>query len=174
MSGVVKSPSRRLKRDSLRMLKFNCKKQTEQISHLRENLISNETKHKQLTEEVIRKVENLQKELHEQQKEFDEMSNLQKFKIGYLISQVNRKPNLSISRNLSNIDIHPILSHTQPIQPSHHPAVLKACQMMYGKPLSLLSPEEVQQFEDYKQWKINNGMPIEVDPIYSSRTHHYK
>ena len=132
--------------------------------------MKNEAKHKQLTKEVIMEVENLQKQLCEQQKEFREMSNLQKLELGYLISQVNRKPNLSISRNLSNIDIPPILSHTKPIQPTHHPAILKACQMMYGKPLNLLSPEEVQQFEDYKQWKINNGMPIEIDPIYRSRT----
>ena len=69
--------------------------------------MKNEAEHKQLTKEVIMEVENLQKQLCEQQKEFREMSNLQKLELVYLISQVNRKPNLSISRNQSNIDIIP-------------------------------------------------------------------
>ena len=83
------------------------------------------------------------------------------------------KPKLSIVKTLTQ-NIPPTAIHQLSIppvtKPSYHPAIIKACQMTFGKPPDLLSPDETLKFEQYKAWKIKNGMPIENDPIYKSRT----
>ena len=90
------------------------------------------------------------------------------------------KPKLSM-KNLESIDISPEESPhlpkpklsivTQPtfsIQPRiiYHPAVVNACFAILGKHPSTLTPAEVGQFEEYKQFKAFNNDPIEDNVVY--------
>ena len=90
-------------------------------------------------------------------------------KLKKMISQVKPLPYLSISRNISKINIHPTENLHKPVKTMYHPAVVKACQMMLVKPPDLLNEDEALKFEQYKAWKVKNGMPIENDPMYKSR-----
>ena len=51
-------------------------------------------------------------------------------------------------------------------KPSYHPAIIKACISMFNKKPDKLEPDEVQKFNHYRNYKIQNGEPIEEDIIY--------
>ena len=51
-------------------------------------------------------------------------------------------------------------------KPSYHPAIIKACISMFDKKPDKLEPEEVNKFNHYRNYKLQNGEPIEEDIIY--------
>ena len=54
-----------------------------------------------------------------------------------------------------------------PPKPIHHPNIIEACRMLYDKHPDKLSSEEREHFSGYRQYKINNGEPIEEDSAYN-------
>ena len=86
-----------------------------------------------------------------------------------------------IKENVSNVNVMPgmksqHLSFSRPticsIEPSPpkpipHPNIVEACRMLYGKHPEKLSSEEREHFSGYRQYKINNGEPIEEDSAYN-------
>jgi hypothetical protein len=54
-----------------------------------------------------------------------------------------------------------------PPGPQHHPNIVEACKMLYGKHPDQLSSEERNHFSGYRQWKMDNGEPIEEDFVYN-------
>ena len=86
-----------------------------------------------------------------------------------------------VKENVSNVNVMPwkkslCLSVSPPtlcsIQPSlpkphHHPNIIEACRLLYGKHPDELSCEEREHFSGYRQYKINNGEPIEEDFVYN-------
>ena len=86
-----------------------------------------------------------------------------------------------VKETVSNVNVMPwkkslCLSLSQPtlcsIQPSppkplHHPNIIEACRLLYGKHPDKLSSEEREHFSGYRQYKINNGEPIEEDFVYN-------
>ena len=54
-------------------------------------------------------------------------------------------------------------------KPELHPHIVEACKAIYGKPPDQLTEEECEHFRGYRQWKINNGVPIEEDFLYKPR-----
>ena len=53
-----------------------------------------------------------------------------------------------------------------PPRPVYHPAINQACQAMFGKHPTSLTPEEVSKFKIYQRQKLKNNDPIENDVIY--------
>ena len=86
-----------------------------------------------------------------------------------------------VKETVSNVNVMPwkkslCLSLSQPtlcsIQPSppkplHHPNIIEACRLLYGKHPDKLSSEEREHFSCFRQYKINNGEPIEEDFVYN-------
>ena len=90
------------------------------------------------------------------------------------------KPTLSMKK-IESIDISPeesphlhkpklsiVSQPTLYIPPRiiYHPAVVNACFAILGKHPSTLTPAEVGQFEEYKQFKAFNNDPIEKNVVY--------
>ena len=72
-----------------------------------------------------------------------------------------REPSLS---NLSIVAQKPM---SIPPRTIYHPAVIRACQSMFEKHPSQLSPEEITKYKLYQEYKLRNGEPpIEEDIIY--------
>ena len=89
-----------------------------------------------------------------------------------------RKSNLSVSTS-TLIDIPPVDPPQPPnlsiqIQPAvsipprtvFHPAIINACQEMFGKTPNQLNHEEISEFKYYQEFKLSNGDPIEEDVAY--------
>ena len=53
-----------------------------------------------------------------------------------------------------------------PPRPVYHPAILNACNAMFGKHPSHMTQEEVDKFKLYQQLKIRDGDSIEEDIVY--------
>ena len=49
---------------------------------------------------------------------------------------------------------------------SVHPAVLNACYAWFNKPPDQLTPEEVQKYEQFRQFSIQSGDPIETSILF--------
>ena len=99
--------------------------------------------------------------------------------------QINIYPSLKmrnlIKENVSSVNVLPCkksqhLSFSIPmicsINPSpskriHHPNIIETCRMLYDKHPDKLSHEEREHFSSYRQYKINNGQPIEEDSAYN-------
>ena len=75
----------------------------------------------------------------------------------YFPSKCPEKPKLSFKRN-DPISISP--------KPIYHPAIIKACQAICSKHPDHLSPEETLKFNHYRNWKLQNGEPLEEDIVY--------
>ena len=90
------------------------------------------------------------------------------------IYPVQKIPNL-VMENTSDVNIQQKSQHLTisqptfcsfpplPPQPKHHPNIVEACRLMYGKHPDKLSLEERNHFRGYRQWKEENGEPIEDD-----------
>ena len=96
------------------------------------------------------------------------------------INPVERKPNLMIEHaSHVNIQPQPKVQHLtfsrptlcsilpSPSGPQHHPNIVEACRMLYGKHPDHLSLEEREHFSGYRQCKTDNGEPIEEDFVYN-------
>ena len=67
------------------------------------------------------------------------------------------------------IDIPPDPSFSQQatiLKPRYHPHIVEACRLMYSKKPDELSLKESDHFQGYRQYKIDNGLPIEEDFVY--------
>ena len=73
------------------------------------------------------------------------------------VSYIPPAPILNLTKNLP-ISIPP--------RRIFHPAVINACQSMFKKHPSQLSPEEVEKFNKYKQYKLQVGDPVEQNVVY--------
>ena len=91
------------------------------------------------------------------------------------INPVKRKTKLIENASHVNIQPQPKSQHLtfslptlcsilpSPPGPQHHPNIVEACQMLYRKHPDQLSSEERDNFSGYRQWKMDNGEPIEED-----------
>ena len=85
---------------------------------------------------------------------------------------VKKTSQVSISSVLKTVDLScskPTITCILPAicQPQFHPNIVEACKMIYGKLPNELTDEENEHFNGYKQWKIDNGEPIEEDFVYN-------
>ena len=85
---------------------------------------------------------------------------------------VKKTSQISISGVLKTVNLSfskPTLTCMLPAicQPQFHPNIIEACKLIYGKLPNELTDEENEHFNGYKQWKIENGEPIEEDFVYN-------
>ena len=89
-----------------------------------------------------------------------------------LLQPINIAPKIKVLSffQSANVDIppkHQNLSFTDvktvSVLPksSYHPAIIKACISMFDKKPDKLEPEEVKKFNHYRNYKLQNGEPIE-------------
>ena len=69
-------------------------------------------------------------------------------------------------KNIPKLSIETQSSLSIPPATIHHPAIINACFAILGKHPSQLSPAEVIQFQQYKQFKADIGDPIEENVVY--------
>ena len=80
------------------------------------------------------------------------------------ISVSPRSPQLGISKTtVKNIS-------PAPPKPEYHPYVIEAIKLMYAKAPDELSSDELEQFEEYYNWKKSKGETIEEDFVYKPRS----
>ena len=80
------------------------------------------------------------------------------------ISVSPRSPQLGFAKT-TVINISPA-----PPKPEYHPYVIEAIKLMYAKAPDELSSDELEQFEQYYNWKKSKGEPIEEDFVYKPRS----
>ena len=73
------------------------------------------------------------------------------------LSYLPPAPNLSITKN-------PAISI--PAKRIYHPAIINACQALLRKHPSQLTQEEVAKFNEYKNYKLQQGDPLEDSIVY--------
>ena len=68
---------------------------------------------------------------------------------------------------LSNLSIQSVQNTSIPPKAVFHPAIIRASLSMFKKKPDSLTLEEVDKFNMFIKWKLQNGEPIEVDILYN-------
>ena len=67
---------------------------------------------------------------------------------------------------VKKFSIQKVQSTSIPPRGIYHPAIINACFAITGKHPSQLTAEEAHKFDTYKEYKIQQGDPIEESIIY--------
>ena len=73
----------------------------------------------------------------------------------------------SSKARLSNLSIQPVQNTTIPPKTVYHPAIIRASLSMFKKKPDSLTAEEVNKFNLFLKWKLDNGEPVEEDILYN-------
>ena len=84
----------------------------------------------------------------------------------YSFHQVAHIDIAPVRSTLDKLSINSQSSISIPPRPVYHPAIHQACQAMFGKHPTSLTPEEVSKFKIYQRQKLKNNDSIENDVIY--------
>ena len=81
--------------------------------------------------------------------------------------EISIQPSISIKPKTPKLSTCPVKSISIPGRRIFNPAILQACQSMFGKHPDLLDQNKIMKFNHYIQYKIEEGDPIESSIIYT-------